>query len=606
MLSKSLQFSLAAGAALLLLPDAAMAQVNVQWATFTKQPSKISVAGTALSDSDTHVLFRDADFDQDTWDDVVAMRKQQASQPGKRPSFLLMNVNGVLTNKTSLFADTSDTAGDNGFLTPRNTREVAIGDVNNDGWLDMVTANSISDGDPKYISHPQVYRNLGVDGGGNWLGFLAENSRIPQLMTFGAPPKAVAPRFCGQAVGDINSDGWADAYFVDYDTTETNIIEAAGNDLNDRLLINSGNGFFVDESASRLTTAQLLSQFGADAEMADVNADGLLDLIKDTTLNPPRAVRIIYNNPANPGNFTTMGLQDIATASPYGMDMGNLNNDQFMDSVIVDDGSDKFRLGTGYDVLNRMIWGPQKNFSFVTGGDDSFGHNPYIQDLNNDGWNDVVISDVDGDLTGCNRRMHIYHNTGSVPGDMNLVLKEESELANGGTGAGWKGAVGITALDSKGSYDMGFGDFDKDGDVDMLVGTCTQTFYFQNELNPVQVVCQTDMGFAGPGSMTLSMCGDDLTEAASLSQMELNGAVPNTPLSVMLGLSAGPVPFKGGMLVPFPLLSIVSGLMTDGGGNFSTPVPGSAGSPVHIYMQVIVKNGAVYEFSNGLDVILGV
>src|SRR6187455_3177483 len=102
MLSKSLQFSLAAGAALLLLPDAATAQVNVQWATFTKQPSKISVAGTALSDSDTHVLFRDADLDQDTWDDVVAMRKQQASQPGKRPSFLLMNVNGVLTDKTAL------------------------------------------------------------------------------------------------------------------------------------------------------------------------------------------------------------------------------------------------------------------------------------------------------------------------------------------------------------------------------------------------------------------------------------------------------------------------------------------------------------------------
>ena len=606
MLSKSLQFTLAAGAALLLLPDAATAQANVQWVTFTKQPAKLGVPGTALSDNDTHVLFRDADLDQDTWDDVVVMRKQQASQPGKRISYLLMNVNGVLTDKTAQFADTTDTPHDSGFLTPRNTREVAIGDVTNDGWLDMVTANSISDGDLKFISHPQVYRNLGVDGGGNWLGFIAENSRIPQLMTFGAPPKAVAPRFCGQAVGDINSDGWADAYFVDYDTTETGIVEAAGNDLNDRLLINSGNGFFVDESASRLTTAQLLSQFGADAEMVDVNADGLLDLVKDTTLNPPRAVRIIYNNPANPGQFQTMGLQDIANAAPYGMDMGSLNNDAFMDAVIVDDAADKFRLGTGYNALNQMIWGPLKNYSFVAGGDDGFGHNPYIKDLDNNGWGDVLITDVDGDLTGCGRRLHIYHNTGSVPGDMNLVLKEEAEIANSGTGPGWKGVVGLTALDQKGSYDVGFGDFDKDGDTDMLLGTCTTTTYWQNELNPPQVTCQTDLGFAGPGSMSLSLCGDDLTEAASLAQLELNGAAPSTPLFVMLGLSAGPVPFKGGQLVPFPLLSIISGLMTDGGGNFSSPVPGAAGTPVHVYLQVIVKNGTVYEFSNGLDVLMGV
>jgi hypothetical protein len=213
---------------------------------------------------------------------------------------------------------------------------------------------------------------------------------------------------------------------------------------------------------------------------------------------------------------------------------------------------------------------------------------------------------VDGDLTGCGRRLHIYHNTGSVAGDMNLVLKEESELANGGTGPGWKGVVGLTALDEKGSYDVGFGDFDKDGDLDMLLGTCTGTQYLQNELNPVQEICQTNMGFGGPGTMAMTMCGDDLTEAGSFSTLDLEGAAASQPMFVMLGLSAGPVPFKGGMLVPFPLLSMVTGLMTDGSGGFSTPVPGSAGSPVHIYMQIIVKNGAVYEFSNGLDVLMGV
>jgi hypothetical protein len=607
MLSKSVQLALAAGSALLLLPVAAAAQsANNPWVTFTKHPEKLAVTPTTLTDSDTQVLFRMGDFDQDSWDDVAAMRKEQASQPGKRASYLLMNINGVLTDKTAQYASTSDTVGDDGFLTPRNTREVAIGDINGDGLLDMVTANSISDGDPKYLSHPGAYINLGFSGG-NWLGFQNQNARVPQLFTFANPPLAVAPRFCGMGLGDVTGDGSPDVYFVDYDTTETNIIEAPNADLNDRLLVNDGNGFFVDGSQASLTSAQLVSAFGADAEMADVNADGLLDIVKDTTLGSPRNVRIIYNNPANVGNFKTMGLQDIGTGSPYGMDMGNLNNDQFMDAVIVDDGADKFRLGTGYDALNRLIWGPLKGFSFITGSDNEFGHNPYIRDLNGDGWNDVLITDVDGDLTGCDRRLHIYHNKGTIPGNMNLLLWEETELATGGEfGTGWKGVVGLTAADATGSYDVGLDDFDKDGDVDMLLATCSGTTYMQNELNPVPPVCQTDMGFGGPGSMTFSICGDDLTQIHSFATMELNGATPSAPLFVALGLSSGPVPFKGGLLVPFPILSIVSGLMTDAGGDFNSPVPGSAGTPVHVYMQCITKVGSVYDFSNGLDVLLGV
>ena len=71
--------------------------------------------------------------------------------------------------------------------------------------------------------------------------------------------------------------------------------------------------------------------------------------------------------------------------------------------LIVDDANDKFRFGTGYDALNRVIWGPLKNYTFVNGGDDGFGHNPYIRDLDLDGWNDAdgrhlsdVLTAVDG------------------------------------------------------------------------------------------------------------------------------------------------------------------------------------------------------------------
>jgi hypothetical protein len=596
-------FFIVAAGALLLLPDISRAQVDVQWVTYTKQPTKLALAPSVLSDSDTQAQFRTGDLNNDGWDDLVVMRKQQASQVGKRAAYLLINVNGVLTDMTAQFASASDVVGDQGFLTPTNNRESAIADLNNDGWLDVATCVTLSDGNPKNISHPRVYMNLGEDGGGNWLGLKYEDARIPQLKT--VLGVSVAPRFCGMGAADLTGDGSVDLYFVDYDGTETGIGEAAGTDLNDRCLVNDGFGFFTDQSATRFTVTQLQSAFGADAQLLDLNGDGAIDVVKDTTLSNPTALRALYNNPAAVGNFTAMGVSDFGSSAPYGMDVGNLNNDGIPDVALADDGNDKFRLGGSFDAFNKIVWGALKNYTFVTGSDDGFGHNVFIRDLDGNGWSDVIITDVDGDLLGCDRRMHIYHNTGSVPGDMNIVLKEESELATGSTGAGWKGAVGFSAADLKGSYDPGYGDFDHDGDLDFVLATCSGTNYWQNETNPIQETCQTDIGFAGPGNMELSMCGDDLTTASSISTMSLTGGAPLQPIFLMVSLSSTPTPFKGGTLVTIPLLAIVTGFSTDGTGTFESPVPGGVSTPTHVFLQAIIKNGAVYEFSNGLDVLMG-
>lgn len=602
-MTRRLAISSIAGAALLLLPDLASAQINNQWVSYTKTPAKLAVAPTALSDNNTQILFRMADLDQDGWVDVVGARKSQASQVAPRKNVLLMNINGVLTDKTAQYAQASDVPGDLGFNTEANDRELAIGDVDGDGWLDVVTCVSLSDGKAKNLSHPRVYMNLGDDINGDWLGLRNEDARIPQLKTVGG--MNVAPRFCGMGLADVTDDGAIDVYFVDYDTTETGIFENASWDLNDRLLVNDGNGFFTDESAARFTTTQLNSSFGADLVIVDLNNDGYNDVVKDSTLTSPLVVRALYNNPATPGNFKLTGTQDFGPSAPYGMELGSLNNDAFMDVAIADDGNDRFRLGTGFDGLNKMIWGPMKTYSFVTGGDDGFGHNVYMEDLDSNGWNDVLITDVDGDLLGCGRRGHIYHNTGSTPGDMNIVLKEESQFANGGTGTGWKGVVGMTAVDLKGSYDFAVHDFDKDGDEDMLLATCTGTNYWQNNLDPVPFLCQPDLGNGGPGTMNFTVCGDDLTFAGSTATLSVTGAVPNIALNLVLGLSNNPIPWQGGMLIPIPIVTIVTGLVADGSGNFSIPVNGGVNTPVHVIMQFVAKNGSVYELSNGVDMELG-
>ena len=601
-----------------LAASAASAQgLDNQWVEFSKQNSHLSYAplpdgGGNLSNSDTQVLFRAGDLDRDGWDDVVAVRKQQASQQGKRVAVLLMNVQGVLTDKTAQYATASDApGGDQGFLTPCNNYEVAIGDVNNDGWPDVATCVGLSDGSLKSISHPRVYMNLGDDVNGDWLGLKYEEARFPQLAPYGAP-HGVAPRFSGMALADVTGDGYKDLYFVDFDSTETGIVEPSIDDLNDRLLVNSGGtpatgGYFTDQSQVRMTPTQLQSGFGADAASYDVNADGLMDLIKITTLTFPRKAAIYYNDPDDVGNFTGMGEQVVNVSSaPYGMDFGDLNHDAFTDVVIIDEAADRFRLGTGVgaEPLFYATWGDSKAFSFITGAssDDGFGHNAHIRDLDGDGWNDVLITDVDTDLLGCGRRLHIYHNTGTVPGDMSLELREEAELATGNMGAGWKGVVGMLAADLKGSYDVLADDLDHDGDNDMLVGLCAGTSFWQNETNPTY--CQTDLGFQGPGSATLSVCGGGALAKGYTATLSVTGAPPSSPAWIVVGVQNNPSPFKGGTLVPVPILLLVP-LFTSPSSAITLPGIQGGGGPVSVYIQTIVADGsqpASFAFTNAVRI----
>jgi len=79
--------------------------------------------------------------------------------------------------------------------------------------------------------------------------------------------------------------------------------EASGRDINDRLWINDGNGFFADSWQTRMNANMLLSAFSNSAAIADMNGDGLMDVVKDTALNAPQYVGISYNKAPNDGVF---------------------------------------------------------------------------------------------------------------------------------------------------------------------------------------------------------------------------------------------------------------------------------------------------------------
>ncbi|HIN09336.1 MAG TPA: hypothetical protein EYM64_02030 [Phycisphaerales bacterium] len=410
------------------------------FANFTNQTDSRLEADSSLGSNDDRekdYAWGDVDLDGDIY--LICVRKEPFTTTGHNVNVLFMNEGGVLVDRTQEYASSSDVAGDSGFRTPTNDRDVVLADLDLDGWLDFVTVTTLSDNEPKHISHPRVYMNLGeIDG--IWQGFRFENDRMPQMHT------TASPRFCSLAIGDINGDPYPDLYFGDYDSGPSQIY-----DYNNRLLINDGNGYFTDESTQRMTSEMLLSAFGAASVIADMNNDGVDDVVKQTSLNPPQHIAITYNNPSNEGYFN--GYDIIDTQAPYFVSVGDLNGDGRLDLVVVDDASDHYYLNTGNGGDGFA------NFSSHTfENSNGFGGNSIVIDINNDGHNDVIITDVDVDITGCSRTTHIYRNLGNTP---NVSFSEQF--------------VGISNTQLKGVHDVAVFDINGDGWNDLVMGRCNST-----------------------------------------------------------------------------------------------------------------------------------
>ncbi len=86
--------------------------------------------------------------------DLVVVRKEPFMTSGGKRNVLFMNLNGVLTDKTETFIP--------GFLDLTNDRDVVLADINNDDWLDIVTATACLGCDTStVVDDARVFLNLG-------------------------------------------------------------------------------------------------------------------------------------------------------------------------------------------------------------------------------------------------------------------------------------------------------------------------------------------------------------------------------------------------------------------------------------------------------------
>lgn len=116
-------------------------------------------------------------------------------------------------------------------------------------------------------------------------------------------------------------------------------------------------------------------------------------------------------------------------------------------------------------------------------------------------------------------------------------------------------------------------------------------------------VCQLDLGFAGPGTGTLTMCGGDLSTGTTADVL-LSGATPGGTAFLILGLNNSPTPLKGGLLVPVPILA-QQAFPIDGAGMVLISNAAGGGGPLTVYAQYVYTDGAQaqgFGFSNALQI----
>ncbi len=410
-----------------VLIGAMTASASAQWVSFSNQTnSRIQSDNTAFTTSDFQERdYSYGDLNNNGWIDLVAMRKQPGTSTGRRVNRLFMNENGVLVDRTAEYASAVNQSmlpggtTDEGFLTETNDRDSVLSDLNNNGWLDLVTATTISNGQPKHIGYPRVYMNLGADSSGDWQGLIFENDRIPLMESM-----PHMPRFCAVDAGDLTGNGYADLYFGDYDGGLAGGGAPMTLDFNDRILINDGNAFFADESTQRVQNNSWLSTaFTTAVVIADMNDNGRNDIVRVNSLGGYQ--NNIFYNSSNEGFFNQ--FQNAVGGSPYYVAVADLNNNGRLDMVLGRDGNDIVQFNQGAGFTGQVSWNNQTLPSSF-----GFRSNITIADLNNNGFKDIWISDMDVDLLNCNNNANvanIYRNNngtsfsaddGNISGAANL------------------------------------------------------------------------------------------------------------------------------------------------------------------------------------------
>ena len=348
--------------------------------------------------------------------------------------------------QTLRFTDVTVAAG---FVTPGFGLGMATGDVDNDGWIDLLVTT---------YGPVQLYRNNG-DG---TFSDISSSSGLTATVGFGVSAAFV----------DYDRDGWLDLYVghnVDYqlDNPITCDNRAGARDYcppetyggtPDHLYRNNGNGQFVDVSDTALIGGTFGPALGVVT--ADYDGDGWTDIYvaNDATEN------ILWIN-QHDGTFRDNALLSGAAVSAtgvaeasMGVDAGDFDNDGDEDlfmthitaegnNLYVNDGQGQF-----VDRSTPSGLGPG-SFPYTGWGTTWF-------DFDNDGWLDLLA--LNGTVIANQERLDA-----PFPYDQRNSLFRNQQTGRFEDVTDQAGTVFEHSHVGRGAA---FGDVDNDGDLDVLIG----------------------------------------------------------------------------------------------------------------------------------------
>jgi len=394
------------------------------------------------------------DYDNDGWSDALVLsgtrleegtRKAKAWARGEAPTNHLYR-----NNRDGTFADVTDQAG---LRRTGWASSVCAGDYDNDGLTDLFVT---------YYGQNVLYHN--VRG-----RFEDETSRAglaTQQTRWGS----------GCTFFDYDRDGKLDLFVTRYLVLDLDKVNEPGQgqsclwkgipvncgpkglptDVN-ALYHNQGGGVFKDVSEAS-GIAKVTGRYAMTATAGDLDGDGWTDLYVACDSTPA----ILYRN-NHDGTFTDVALASGAALSEFGneqagmgLSLGDFDNDGRLDlfkTHFADDIPALYRgLGGGLfeDVATAVGLGVQNRYVEWGAG---------TPDLDNDGWSDLfyvtgnVYPEIERHLPQYPHRgpKIVFRNRGGERFD---YVTERS-------------GPGATAAHS--SRGAAFGDFDNDGDVDVLV-----------------------------------------------------------------------------------------------------------------------------------------
>jgi hypothetical protein len=282
-----------------------------------------------------------ADLNNDKIPDLIVTNEQDSS------------VTILLGKGAAQFAEAKGSP----FPAGHAVNDVAIGDFNNDGHLDLAFAN-----------HERKY-----------LTVLSGNGQGSFTPAPGSPfTVGVIPHPHGIATGDFNHDGRLDL-----------VTDSWGNDKVEILFGDSIAGFRIPGTFYKVGRHPYQR-----LRVADVNQDGNMDILT-TNLEGNNATVLLGNGK---GMFkAAAGSPFPCGNSPFGFAIGDLNGDGKPDLAIVNSPASTTDR-TGINGLTVLYGDGAGKFTMMNGSPLAAGKIPNrvaIGDVNGDGINDVVVSDND-------------------------------------------------------------------------------------------------------------------------------------------------------------------------------------------------------------------